>query len=234
MSEHDQKRLHVLIADDHALVRRGLSSLIKMMDEEVEVVESNNFDETVKCLSGGEPIDLLLLDLLMPGMNGISGAKHICDTWPDVPVVVISVKEDIRSIRSALRSGVMGYIPKSSSPNVTISAIRLVLSGGIYVPPHVLQQDTVNSLNTMDEYLEYDPKAEARQKAKSLGITPRQKDVLDLLVFGKSNKEIASELELSPGTVKMHTSRIFKVLNVSNRTEAVTKYAQMKMELKSD
>jgi len=205
-----------------------------MMDEEVEVTESNNFDETVKWLSGEKPLDLLLLDLLMPGMDGVSGVKYICDTWPDVPVVVISVKEDIRSIRSAISSGVMGYIPKTSSPNVTISAIKLVLSGGIYVPPHVLQQDVGGSSDTTDEYLEHDPREDERQTAKSLGITPRQKDVLDLLTLGKSNKEIADQLGLMPGTVKMHTSRIFKVLNVSNRTEAVTKYAQMKIDLERD
>jgi DNA-binding NarL/FixJ family response regulator len=204
------------------------------MDEKVEVVEANSFDETVRCLSGNEPIDLLLLDLLMPGMNGISGAKHICDEWPDVPVVVISVKEDIRSIRSVLRSGVMGYIPKSSSPKVTISAIQLVLSGGIYVPPHVLQHDVVNTSDTIDAYVEHDPRDDARQAARVLGVTPRQKDVLDLLALGKSNKEIASQLGLSPGTIKMHTSRLFKVLNVSSRTKAIAKYAQMKIDLKSD
>lgn len=205
--------------------------MIKMVNTDVVVLESSSFDETVRFLSGEVPIDILLLDLLMPGMEGISGVKNICDTWPDVPVVVISVKEDFRSIRDALKAGAVGYVPKSSSPNVTMSAIQLILSGGVYVPPHVLQHDAANRSGFKGEYLELGEVGDARQNAKSFGITPRQKDVLDLLACGKSNKDIAGQLGLAPGTVKMHTSRIFKILNVSNRTEAVAKYSQMKAEL---
>ena len=214
----------IVIADDHALVRGGLAQLVKLIEEDVEIIETSDFDQTLDLLSKGLSVDLLLMDLLMPGMNGMEGIKQICKDWPDVPVVVVSVREQIAAIRSALAAGAMGYIPKTSSPEVMMSAIKLVLSGGVYVPPHVL-----GSTSLRDEQGYYTAEENRSTMEKGYAqLTPRQLEVLDLMALGKQNRDIANELGLNIGTVKMHSSRIFKTLNVHNRTEAVAKYSQLK------
>jgi len=219
----------IVVADDHALVRGGLVQLVKLVEENVEIVETNDFKQTLDFLKEGKPVDLLLLDLLMPGMSGMDGIKQICKDWPEVPVIVVSAREHIAAIRSALAAGAMGYIPKTSSPEVMMSAIKLVLSGGVYVPPHVLGASSSSD----------DPIQEQTYTAESFGnfleqgyaqLTPRQLEVLDLMALGKPNRDIANDLGLNVGTVKMHSSRIFKTLNVQNRTEAVAMYAQIKRD----
>ncbi len=225
------ERLRILLADDHALVRGGLSLVIKMAYEDVEIVETSSYQETLQSLADDASIDLLLLDLKMPGVHGFDGIEQICATYPEVPVAVISVEEDTATIRSVLNIGAVGYIPKTSSPSVTTSAIQLILSGGIYVPPHVLGGDTTPSEDSTASTSDTFALSAVEPDAKSLGVTPRQKEVLELLASGKTNKEIAANLGLTPGTVKMHTSRIFKSLGVSNRTEAVAKYTQLKRDL---
>ena len=228
MSE-DPSIFRIMVADDHALVRGGLVQLVKLVEENVEIVEANDFKQTLEFLKEGIPVDLLLLDLLMPGMSGMEGIKKICKDWPEVPVIVVSAREDVAAIRSALAAGAMGYIPKTSSPDVMMSAIKLVLSGGVYVPPHVLGTSSSND----------DPIQERAYAAESFGnsleqgyaqLTPRQLEVLDLMALGKPNRDIANDLGLNVGTVKMHSSRIFKTLNVQNRTEAVAMYAQFKRD----
>lgn len=220
----------VIIADDHALVRGGISLLVKMITQETVVIECNGYEQTLQVLSEPEPIDLVLLDLLMPGMNSIAGVKHICNTWPDVPVIVVSVREDNKTIQDALRSGAAGYIPKSSTPDITMSAIRLVLSGGVYLPPcmlHLGPQSTSETFISSD----YPGLDDSLLPGRNDNLTRRQHEVLDLMTQGKSNKAIASVLGLTPGTIKMHVSRIFKTLEVSNRTEAVTKYSNLHRRL---
>jgi len=217
--------MRIVIADDHALVRGGIGILIKTLHPDTEIVECNDYQKILKVLASGEPIDLLLLDLLMPGMDSISSVQHICSTWPDVPVVVVSVQEDMQIIRQALRAGAVGYIPKTSSPDVTMNAIRLVLSGGIYVPPDALELGGKSDAATAEEAAEA---AAPPGWNKEVGLTPRQIDVLDLITEGKSNKEIAADLDLTAGTVKMHLSRIYKVLKVKSRTEAVARYTKLR------
>lgn len=224
--------MRIVVADDHALVRGGIGILIKTLHPDTEVIECNNYDKTLQIIDGSEPVDLLLLDLLMPGMDLINSVKHICGNWPDVPVIVISVREDLQTILEALRAGAMGYIPKTSSPDVTMNAIRLVLSGGIYVPPDALQlgagyRAATDSLSGLSELPEDITPAQPAYR-----LTSRQVDVMDLITEGRSNKEIAAELNLTPGTVKMHLSRIYKVLGVASRTKAIAKYTKLGMAAK--
>ncbi|MGE3875117.1 MAG: response regulator [Parvibaculaceae bacterium] len=222
--------LRIVVADDHALVRGGIGVLIKTLYQDSELVECNNYEKTLKALDQPEPVDLLLLDLLMPGMDLIRSVKHICTRWPDVPVIVISVREDMQTIREALRSGAMGYIPKTSSPDVTMNAIRLVLSGGIYVPPDALQLGSgLSSDSQLNE--EFGLPAATASSRGAHGLTPRQEDVMQLMSEGRSNKEIAAELDLTAGTVKMHLSRIYKVLGAKSRTEAIAKYSKVRSKL---
>lgn len=223
----DSRLSRIVVADDHALVRGGLAQLIKLVENNVEIIESNDFDETMKLLTKiGESIDLLLMDLVMPGMDDSHAIRKVSKKWPSIPIIVVSVRENISAIRNALAAGAMGYIPKSSSPDVMISAIRLVLSGGVYVPPHVLDSDGTES---DDKKIEFNTDVEEIDSISmfTAGLTERQLEVLSLMSKGKSNKEIAEELGLTLGTIKMHSSRIFKTLDVQNRTEAVTKFSRL-------
>ncbi len=163
---------------------------------------------------------------MMPGMQSVESIQFLCNNWPDVPIVVVSVKEEMHLIRQALRAGATGYIPKSSSPDVTLNAIRLVLSGGIYIPPDALELRSFA-----------DDEGDRKPVSKSVGhengnadaiLTPRQVDVLDLIAEGKSNQEIGEELGLTAGTVKMHLTRIYKTLGAKSRTDALAKYNRIR------
>ncbi len=220
----NEPHLRIVVADDHALVRGGLSLLIEMATPNAEIIEANSFDQVAEILSQQDSIDLMLLDLMMPGMDSQNGISTICRTWPGIPIIIVSVTEDIDTIRKALVAGAMGYIPKTSSPDVTISAIQLVLAGGIYVPPHILQQSAALPVSNT-------PKQEPEIQVEAAQITAlsrRQLEVLDLIVSGKSNQTIADELGLMIPTVKMHVSKIFKKLDVKNRTQAVAKYSELR------
>ena len=219
--------LRIVIADDHALVRGGLSLLIRTLHPETVIQECNDFEKVTRVLEGSEPIDLLLIDLLMPGMQSVESIQSICRKSPDLPVIVVSVKEEMQLIRQALRAGASGYIPKSSTPDVTLNAIRLVLSGGIYIPPDALE---LRNFAAEDGNGRGQPKpAPVESAANGSPLTSRQVDVLDLIAEGKSNQEVASELGLTAGTVKMHLSRIYKVLNAKSRTDALAKYNRLRI-----
>ena len=221
-NSQDQAKLNILVADDHALVRGGLTLLIDMAKPGSQVIEANSIERVNELLSQSPAVDLLLLDLMMPGMQGIDGIRSLSSKWPDVPIIIVSVTEDAQTIRQALAAGATGYIPKSSEPNVTIGAMKLVLDGGVYIPPHVLVQsaDTENG-NGLS----------GGESEKGI-LSRRQLEVLELIQQGKSNNAIAEELGLSTGTVKMHVSGIFKKLKVTNRTEAVAIYSQLEIKSK--
>jgi len=144
MTNEKNPSLRILIADDHALVRGGFALLVQSIEDNVEVIEANGLEEVESILSVDHEVDLLLLDLSMPGMNGLESIEYICNKWPEVPIIIVSVTEDLNTIRQVLALGVMGYIPKTSTPKITNSAIRLVLSGGIYMPPNLLNSDFSN------------------------------------------------------------------------------------------
>ena len=173
----------------------------------MEIVEANSLDQALGLAQGQENFDLVLTDLMFDGLGGPIDLKALCDAFHDTTVVVMSVKDRASDVRSAIQLGAAGYIPKSASADVMISALRLILAGGVYLPPTLLDAPTRS------------PGPQRGDNSEML--TPRQKEVLALLAEGKSNKAIATELGLSPGTVKVHMTRIFKSLGVSNRTEAV-------------
>ena len=202
------------MADDHALFRAGLRHLLKDSGGQPEIVEARDFQEAAQHLSQTEDFDLLLLDINMPGMDGFTGLRQLCAQAPAVPIVVVSVRDRAEDVRKALDAGAMGYIPKSSTPEVMVSALQLVLAGGIYLPPNLLG-DPTSELGS-DGASDGDPQSDLLKR-----LTPRQRDVLALLAEGKSNKEIADVLGLAPGTVKIHISRILRTFGVQNRTQAV-------------
>mgnify|MGYP001077681084 FL=1 len=216
MEDKKPIKYKIVIADDHALVRGGLELVVKMAVPNAEIFQANNFDETINVLQSNFAIDLVLLDLMMPGMWNDS-IKNITQQFPDVPIVIVSVKEDFESIHNSISLGASGFIPKTSAPEVTISAIQLVLSGGVYIPPHVLkpQSKTVENNQHSNNFDSFNT------------LSKRQRQVLDLISLGRSNQAIADELNLTIPTIKMHVSAILKKLNVKNRTEAVSIYTNL-------
>ncbi|HKQ30198.1 MAG TPA: response regulator transcription factor [Burkholderiales bacterium] len=192
--------MKIIVADDHALFRDGLRHILKQLDDGVIIVEAGDHASALALATQHPDADMVLFDLKMPGEEPLMALKAMIAQSSTTPVVVLSASEDISQVREALDAGAMGFIPKHESARVMLSAIQLVLSGGIYVPPMLMKSDS---------------------PAVGSPLTPRQLNVLKCLVQGKSNKEIGRELGLSESTVKSHLAAIFRCLNASNRTEAV-------------
>ncbi|KAA0581328.1 response regulator transcription factor [Azospirillum sp. B21] len=211
--------MKILIGDDHLLFREGLRRLLEQLQGDASFVEAGTFDEVLDQCRAGSTFDIILMDLHMPNWPGFDGLREIQALQPGVPVVVISASEALGDIRGALDHGATGYIPKSSSVKVMMGALNLVFSGGIYLPPGALtaSMDAAPRRRTV----------EVADRSAGYGLTQRQREVLECLRLGKSNKQIAYELGLSEGTVKIHVTAIFKSLGVKNRTQAVIAAAAM-------
>ena len=211
--------MKLLIVDDHPLFREGLCRALELLGGDVEIHEATNFEEATDFVGAHADLDLILLDLRLPGMQGYSGIDILRERVPDIPVVVVSAIEDRNTVLESLRHGAIGYIPKSSSTDVLVNALNLVLAGGKYLPPIVAGNDEPGALHE-----------EAQQPppdAALAALTPRQRDVLALIGRGKSNKDIAASLGLAEGTVKIHVTAILKVLKATNRTQAAMAAARM-------
>lgn len=196
--------LKLLIVDDHALFREGLCHVLRELDEQADILEAPDYERALQHAAATPELDLVLLDLNMPGKDGFTALDSFATRYPTLPVVILSASSLRSDIQRALDAGAMGYIPKDTTSAIMLGALRLILAGGIYIPPN-LAQDA--------------PAALDRPRNRS-ALTPRQLDVLALLVQGISNKDIATRLGLSEGTVKMHVTSIFRELGVSNRTQA--------------
>jgi DNA-binding NarL/FixJ family response regulator len=207
--------MKVLIADDHQLFREGLHFVLRdVAGQAPTIVEAADFVEAIEAVRRERDFDLVLMDLGMPGMGWEEGLRGLREVLPEgVPVVILSASDDQRMVRQAVAAGASGFVPKSSSSRVMLSALQLVMSGGVYLPAAMLEPAT-------------DPVPGALPAGASF-LTPRQRDVLALLGEGKSNKEIARVLKLAEGTVKLHVTAILKALNVNNRTRAVVAANQM-------
>ncbi len=210
--------MKILIGDDHVLFREGLRRLLEQLKEGSEFIEASSFDELLTLCDGDTTFDLVLTDLRMPGWPGFSGIQMLRDKQPGAKVVVVSASEAHADVRDALEHGAAGYIPKSSSVKIMLSALDLIFSGGVYVPPTVLRES--------GESAEPRPAVPPADPALEQLLTQRQREVLERLREGKSNKQIAHELGLSEGTVKIHMTAIFKSLGVRNRTQAAMAFPQ--------
>jgi DNA-binding NarL/FixJ family response regulator len=215
----------VLVVDDHALIRQGLRPILRQLGnagEEVTVIEAGSYTEALERIAENPDLDLVLLDLRMPDVSGFAALADIEESHPQVPIVVMTGEEDPRLVREAFDQGALGFIPKSSPPQVILAALRLVLSGGTYVPPHIM-----TAPNTPPHSTAQMPHVGLAAAADRLGITPRQSDVLALLLAGKSNKVISRELDLAEGTVKNHVAAVLKALDVDTRVQAVIAAARL-------
>lgn len=207
--------MRILLIDDHALFREGMLHVLKGMPEAPDVFEAGSANEGLQMAADKGPLDLVLLDLHLPETDGFTILARLHHSHPDLAVIVLSASEDFQDAKRSLDLGAMGYIPKSATSQVMLSAIHLVLSGGIYLPPLLMSQWH----NTAPAAAPVPVSRDVAGGAEPL--TVRQLDVLRLLAVGKSNKEIARDLGMAEGTVKIHITAIFRALAVVNRTQAV-------------
>ena len=214
--------MKILVIDDHPLLREAVREVLKQLDASIKVVEASDCDAALAVAEREPELDLILLDIQMPGRSGLDALSDLREKHPEVPVVVLSGSELPGDVMRALDGGAMGFIPKSQPSRVMINALRLVLAGGVYLPPEILNQSI------------FPPgmaPAEKPRTSEDIGLTGRQSEVLALLVQGKPNKLICRELGLAEGTVKIHISGILKALGVNNRTQAVIAVGQLGLTL---
>ena len=204
--------MRFLVADDHDLFLKGLEFILKENYSDIELVFAHSYSDIFHILEKDRNFSIVMTDLAMPGGKWLDSLQQIHNLLPDTPIVILSAVFDKEIVQKTIDLGVSGYIPKTSSNMVIMSAINLVLSGGIYIPPELLNSKLKTEMNIdMGE----------NQSMEQNVLTPRQIEVLEKVAEGKSNKIIAYELGLSEGTVKLHVTAILKMLNVNNRTGAV-------------
>ncbi len=201
--------MNILIIDDHQLVSEGLASLMTSLDKNAEVRCVQSARNITELVDAFKP-DLILLDLHMPDVDGFEVLAQLSERYNTIPVVIISGSQEAADMQRAISSGAMGFIPKTASHEITHHALNIVMSGGIYVPPEMLNLASKT------------PAPAQTHEAATPGenLTPRQIEVLRLLTEGKVNKEIARELDCAETTVKAHVTAIFRELKARNRTEA--------------
>lgn len=203
--------MKILIVDDHPVFRDGFAALLQHAALETIVLQAGSVVDALPLVEAHSDLDVLILDLFMPGLGGFPAIVEFGRARQDLPIIVLSSSEDPRDVRRALSMGALGYVPKSASSHVLLSAIKLVMNGDLYIPPLILSDDAAVT-------------ATGDQGRADIGdvLTRRQIDVLCLLAQGLPNKTIATKLELSEKTVKAHITAIFKGLNVVNRTQAAS------------
>jgi DNA-binding NarL/FixJ family response regulator len=229
--------MKVLLIDDHPLILDALRSVIQGMGDDVTVVSASSARQARETLKADPDFDLVLLDLTLGDADGFDVLAEFRTAYPAVPIVVVSASDRHSDVIRAVDLGAMGFVPKRASTEVLHEALKMVMGGGIFVPPMSLgltrvdlesdEPDTVPSVLRIVRS-EADQPAHAPQRAlESLGLTPRQSEVMGLLLQGKPNKLIARELNLSVETVKDHVAAVLRALNVSSRTQAVLAVSQM-------
>lgn len=212
MNEALQYRL--VIADDHPLFRGAMREAVSGLLERVDIAEAGTFDEVVELLERGSEVDLVLLDLAMPGVRGFSGLMYMRAQYPGVPVIVVSANDDPAAIRRCMEFGASGFIPKTLGVDAMRAAISRILGGGVWTPPDV------------DLAASSDAEA-AELMTRMATLTPQQVRVLMMLSEGLLNKQIAYQLGVSEATVKAHVSAILQKLGVESRTQAVIAAAKI-------
>jgi DNA-binding NarL/FixJ family response regulator len=211
---NDAPHTRLVIADDHPLFRGALREAVHGLFDGAEVAEAGTLDEVAELLDRNGEVDLILLDLAMPGVRGFSGLMYLRAQYPSVPVIVVSANDDPAAIRRCMEFGASGFIPKTVGVEAMRTAVARVLKGGVWTPP--------------DVDLSADADAEAAElMARMASLTPQQVRVLMMLSEGLLNKQIAFQLGVSEATVKAHVSAILQKLGVESRTQAVIAAAKI-------
>lgn len=209
-------RMKILLVDDHPLFREGLALLLARLEDGLELLQAGTCEDALPLCETNLDIGLVLLDLHLGGMHGFEGLAELRKLHPGIPVVVMSSEEEQATVRRAIDLGAMGFIPKSSSSEVMLGALRLVLAKGIYLPPSLLKGGLVRTAPAREPRMTGGPVTPAE-----LGLTPRQSEVLYLVLQGKPVKLICRDLNLGETTVKGHISAVLRALNVTTRTQAI-------------
>ena len=212
--------MHILIADDHELFLEGLKLVLTSHFQDAEITSVKNYPELFEALNNNQ-FDLIMTDLAMPGANFTDALNKIHATVKDTPIIVVSAVFDKEIVQKTIETGVSGYIPKSSSNDLMLSAIHLVLAGGVYIPKELLDETSFSSELSSEFQKLKELAAPQPPQDKNKKLTPRQIEVIRGIAKGLPNKLIAYELGLTEGTVKVHITVILKTLGVSNRTAAV-------------
>ena len=218
--------MRLLLVEDHQLFSGGLKFLLAEIDSNINYTTVGTL---ALALQAQGPFDLILLDLHLPDTHGLNGLHTIREVFDSTPVIMLSGEENTDVIRMAIAGGAMGFVPKAATPQVLIAAMRLILVGGTYLPPHAFAAWPATPART-DALVPDEGQAAHHAGAGGIEVarlTARQLEVLMKAVQGKPNKVIARETDLAEGTVKAHLSAAFRLINVSNRTEAVFKAAQL-------
>jgi DNA-binding NarL/FixJ family response regulator len=210
--------MRIMVVDDHALVRRGMAYVVKEGFPEADVVEAESSAGALEVLHGGTKVDLALVDVRMPDLDGLELLRAIKGEWAEMPVIMLSTYENAPYVKRALADGASGYLLKDATPEDLSQAINVAMSGsGNVLSPRVIQnlfEDQQGGSNDSSRRNEY-------------SLTQREHDILAQLAEGRSNREIAQSLFLSEKTVKAHLAAIFRKLGVTNRTQAAMMAVQM-------
>ena len=226
-----------LVVDDHELIREAMRGALAELDGEAAILEAADSREAMRVIEEHSDIDLILLDLNLPDRDGFTVLSELRKSHPAISVVVMSAQQDHDSVVKALNMGALGFIPKSVPRKVILGALQLVMSCGTYIPPQALAArqppaGTPTAPDTVSQVASAVPPAgDAKVSPADLGLTPRQCDVLALILQGKPNKAICRDLDLSEATVKTHVSAIMRALDVSNRVEIVVAVNALKLDL---
>jgi DNA-binding NarL/FixJ family response regulator len=216
--------MRILLADDHALIRAGLRSELSDLHAGVQFVEAWDVASLEDALASTDELDLALVDLSMPGMQGAETIAALRERHPSVPLVIVSGVDAASVAHGVLQAGAAGFIPKSAMSTVVVHAIRLVLAGGKYVPAellHALEPRRPVQAPDAGTGVPVSPSQGSPHIDRLTILSPRQREVFELLATGLSNKHIARALNITEGTVKTHVATIFDVLRVHNRVSAV-------------
>jgi len=209
--------LSLLVVEDHALVREGLVQTLRQLDSCVIVYEAADSGAASALLDDGLSVDLMVLDLGLPGIDGLSYLVSLRQNHPEIPVVILSAYDDAHTVGRAMKCGAAGFVSKTCSSERLLAGLREVLEGRVFKPDLLpAASPAVSPRVSMGEGAE----------PTEFGLTERQAEVLGLMASGKSNREIAALLGLSEGTVKIHLTAIFKALGVTSRTQAMVVVAR--------
>ncbi len=210
----------LLVVEDHALVREALMQTLRQLEDRVEVDGFSDATSAMSALESGRVYDMILLDLGLPGVDGMTCLAALRKRFPGLPVVILSGYDDAHTVSKAIKAGAAGFVPKTYSSERLLAALRQVRAGRKYTP----------EASAAGEIATHEPLGGHADPAE-FGLTARQAEVLGLMARGKSNRQIAELLGLSEGTVKIHMTAIFKVLGVSSRTQAMVVIARQGIRL---
>jgi DNA-binding NarL/FixJ family response regulator len=216
--------MKILLIDDHALFREGLALLMAREFPGLELLQAGTLSQSKDIVEAHPDIRVVLLDLALPDGHGLSAFSWLQHSASAARVIALSADDSEQSVMEAIGAGAAGYVPKSANSTAMIQALRTVLGGGVHLPPSVTDKRTPGQHGAVAA-------PSAFKMPQELGLSPRQAEVLRMLIHGKANKAISRELEMSESTVKTHLAVIFRKLDANSRTQAVVAAAKLGLRL---